>query len=725
MMARRTGRPGTAVVGGRGTSGWAGWLLVVGLVVPMTVLAVPVASAQQGDCHDGPAHVGTFRAEVLPHELVVASDGAVTVEIDDTRVQTTPGGLEETLRFVGSGTGRASLEAGLVAEGSYSVYVVNPSRGEILLSDASWSVELGFAGDRWSGTYEEGWGDQPGHQDALPIEFVRVSGPDAGEPCEPVAEPAVPEPAVREPSVQVEEPAPAPAAEPADDGAVPVVPEPEGRVDAAPGSPPPSAVPGPGAPTLSVVPAGGDGTVLGMEAVTAASLAAMLAAGLVGMGQVLLAGAQAAGGAPLPAPGAAGVSPGPAPEALRVVPEPVRDAGPSNAPVGLGGEVPSSWVEVSGPDGSSTRRETFADGRVVQTRVAADGHRVVTQWWPDGRVERVEDTRAAAAAAAAEVGPAVPGAVGDELLGTPSEQQATVPASAPAPDDGTLEQPAPDAGPGSDQETVLDTDPDEEPESEVASEEEPEEEPASEVEPEEEPAPPTDRELMLMDVEFNRRLRELVAQLRADGYYVMNRNAAASAYNRLLGQYVVDPFTGHTGGTCGDFVDWGEQWLEPLVREVYGDHAVLSQISVESSSMRNHTANRIVTRNADNVVDLHYILSSEHRDGWTVDAELWFERNARAYRSLGGRPAEVAIDPSTGTMDGLSSLESSLERLLTSPRGEQLLTEQGLDGILDGWVDRASGSERTQRQVVADAFRRRGSMQHLYARALGPRLSAP
>ena len=130
----------------------------------------------------------------------------------------------------------------------------------------------------------------------------------------------------------------------------------------------------------AVAPAGESGQE--RRSLAAAAVGAALSAAVVAVGAVLL---------QLVQPAALG-----APVAPAVPGAPATTAAPA------AGSAPSSWVEAAGPDGSSTRRETYTDGRVVQRRVAADGHRVVTQWWPDGRVERVEDTRAAAEAAAAE-----------------------------------------------------------------------------------------------------------------------------------------------------------------------------------------------------------------------------------------------------------------------------------------------------------------------------------
>jgi len=96
-----------------------------------------------------------------------------------------------------------------------------------------------------------------------------------------------------------------------------------------------------------------------------------------------------------------------------------------------------------------------------------------------------------------------------------------------------------------------------------------------------------------MQSKINEKLKE--------GYYIANPNLPKKAWNKTVGK-AIDLFTNKKQGTCGDAYEWGADWYEPIVKEVFGPDAVMTQITVEADSLRNHTANEVILPNGERYI---------------------------------------------------------------------------------------------------------------------------
>lgn len=115
---------------------------------------------------------------------------------------------------------------------------------------------------------------------------------------------------------------------------------------------------------------------------------------------------------------------------------------------------------------------------------------------------------------------------------------------------------------------------------------------------------------------LEQRFRQMVAQKLNEGYYVRNTDVVRKAWNQTIGR-LSDVISGHKGGQCGDFADWGKQWSGPMVRDLFGDGAIIDTIYVGERSSRvpdglldrvdgiyeaNHAATRVILPTGESYV---------------------------------------------------------------------------------------------------------------------------
>ncbi|MEJ2759879.1 MAG: hypothetical protein P8046_15485, partial [Anaerolineales bacterium] len=103
-----------------------------------------------------------------------------------------------------------------------------------------------------------------------------------------------------------------------------------------------------------------------------------------------------------------------------------------------------------------------------------------------------------------------------------------------------------------------------------------------------------------------------------ENYYVRNPDFIHKVWNNFpIFSSVYDSLADLKGGQCGEFANWGQQWITPWAEQTFGPGVIVDQIWIGESSSRypegligaadaliqaNHTANRITLPNGDSYV---------------------------------------------------------------------------------------------------------------------------
>ena len=142
---------------------------------------------------------------------------------------------------------------------------------------------------------------------------------------------------------------------------------------------------------------------------------------------------------------------------------------------------------------------------------------------------------------------------------------------------------------------------------------------------------------------FRRRFQQIVSQKMNEGHYVRNTDFLRKAWNQVPGRFL-DLFSGHKGGQCGEYSEWGKQWSEPLVRELFGDGAIVDSITIEEQTslvqqdifdeadalvQSNHTATRVILPNGESYILDYWSAIGDRQEKWFTD---------QAYQAIFGEP---------------------------------------------------------------------------------------
>jgi hypothetical protein len=143
---------------------------------------------------------------------------------------------------------------------------------------------------------------------------------------------------------------------------------------------------------------------------------------------------------------------------------------------------------------------------------------------------------------------------------------------------------------------------------------------------------------------LRRRFQQIVSQKINEGYHVRNTDFVRKAWNQVPGR-LLDALSGHQGGQCGDFAEWGRQWSEPMVRELFGKGAIIDYITVDEQTTRvqhdfedkidslfrsNHAATRVTLPNGESYILDYWSAVGDQQVSWGTDV---------AYQQIFGGPA--------------------------------------------------------------------------------------
>jgi hypothetical protein len=142
--------------------------------------------------------------------------------------------------------------------------------------------------------------------------------------------------------------------------------------------------------------------------------------------------------------------------------------------------------------------------------------------------------------------------------------------------------------------------------------------PPTEAVPAETPDPPqllpsVDPQLL---EQLETRFQDVVDQKIKEGYFVMNTDWIGKGWNWTVG-LLSNPLQGNQGGQCQEFAEWGQEWSQGSVQEIFGEHAIVDTIYVQETSTRypdghlaaadalyeaNHTATRVILPTGESYV---------------------------------------------------------------------------------------------------------------------------
>lgn len=224
------------------------------------------------------------------------------------------------------------------------------------------------------------------------------------------------------------------------------------------------------------------------------------------------------------------------------------------------------------------------------------------------------------------------------------------------------------------------------------------------------PLPPTTPEQI---DEITERVRKIIKDKKAEGYYVRNRTI------EVTGNYYVDkvitglnkginnvgelpaaigfpgltwhPYdyiTGQTGGQCGEYGEWGGKWSRDDIKEVFGEESVMTQITAGTGS-NNHNATRVITPNGD-----RYVL--DFWRGMQGKKTVFAEEEWVAAEAKSGRTG-ITRSWSGDKADTLNGAEGILNKYINS-KGEE-------EGIRK-YLEQAIPKERAEREAIVRSYRK-------------------
>lgn len=133
---------------------------------------------------------------------------------------------------------------------------------------------------------------------------------------------------------------------------------------------------------------------------------------------------------------------------------------------------------------------------------------------------------------------------------------------------------------------------------------------------------------------LERRFQAMVSKKLRDGYYVRNTGFVQKTWNQTLGR-LSDKISGHQGGQCGEFAEWGKAWSEGFVRDLFGDGAIIDTVYIGEKTTRlpdgllnaadalyeaNHAATRVILPTGESYILDYWAAIGDQQTKFFTDA---------------------------------------------------------------------------------------------------------
>jgi hypothetical protein len=102
--------------------------------------------------------------------------------------------------------------------------------------------------------------------------------------------------------------------------------------------------------------------------------------------------------------------------------------------------------------------------------------------------------------------------------------------------------------------------------------------------------------------ELEKHMQEVIDQKSKEGYYVRNSNLLKKAWNNSIGRVVNECVGGYKGGQCGEYGQWGMDWSKDAVREIFGEKAIITDISASNNRFLGHRATKVILPDGRRIV---------------------------------------------------------------------------------------------------------------------------
>jgi hypothetical protein len=126
------------------------------------------------------------------------------------------------------------------------------------------------------------------------------------------------------------------------------------------------------------------------------------------------------------------------------------------------------------------------------------------------------------------------------------------------------------------------------------------------------------------------KFQQIIKDKVKEGYYVRNPNLIRKVWNNFpITSSTIEWWYDLKGGQCGEFADWGRQWVKDWAQQTYGPGVVVDSIWVGERSSRypdglldsadaliqaNHVANRVILPNGESLVIDFWDGVTQYRD---------------------------------------------------------------------------------------------------------------
>ncbi len=124
---------------------------------------------------------------------------------------------------------------------------------------------------------------------------------------------------------------------------------------------------------------------------------------------------------------------------------------------------------------------------------------------------------------------------------------------------------------------------------------------------------------------LDKAMDQIIKDKMADHYYVRNPHLPQKFWNNTIGRVWNEMLGDWKGGQCGEYGEWGADWIKDSVKEIYGDDVVVESITLERNSNVNHRATLVILPDGERKV-LDFWDGMQKGNGQIIDEKDWVKK---------------------------------------------------------------------------------------------------